>query len=618
MATIAPPPAVSESEGPEASLRATLELARPAAGRLTLATLLGAGAVGAGIGLIATSAWLISRASQHPMESTLTLAIVGVQFFGLSRGLFRYGQRLVSHDVAFRTLADLRMRAYARLEALAPAGLPAFRRGDLLSRIVSDIDSLQDLMLRVIPPFGIALIVGLATVGLMYAILPAAGLIMLAALLLAAVALTWLTGRLARRVEAREAVVRGELTAAVVDLLQGGAELRAFGALDAQLERTAGLDGELTQVAAAGARTAGVGQGATTLLSGLAMWGALAVGIAAVHGGTMNGVVLAVIALVPLAAFELLTDLPTATQALRRVRRAAARTLEVVDTPPPVSDPADPAPVPRAPATLRVDGLRVRYGETGPWVLDGLDLELAPGRKLAVVGRSGAGKSTLAEVLLRFLPYQAGSVTLDGVPIEALSGDELRRVVGLVSQDAHVFDTTLEENVRLARREASDEDLRSALRRAALLDWSDSLPDGLQTRVGHNGAEISGGQRQRLAVARTLLAGFSVLVADEPGEHLDTATADALVADLFAGTGDQAVLLITHRLAGLEAVDEVIVLEQGRAVERGTHAELLTAAGLYASMWTRETSAGQPYRVGGKSPDQGDAMRGKSDFDELR
>jgi thiol reductant ABC exporter CydC subunit len=589
MATIAPPPGVSQPEGPEAPLRDTLELARPAAGRLTAATLLGAGAVGAGIGLIATSAWLISRASQRPVESSLTLAIVGVQFFGLSRGLFRYGQRLVSHDVAFRTLADLRMRAYARLEALAPAGLPAFRRGDLLSRIVSDIDSLQDLMLRVIPPFAVALIVGLATVALMYAILPAAGLIMLAALLLAAVALTWVTGRLARSGEAREAAARGELTAAVVDLLEGGAELRAFGALEAQLRRTADLDAELTRVAAAGARTAGVGQGATTLLSGLAMWGALAVGIAAVHGGRMNGLVLAVIALVPLAAFELLTDLPTATQALRRVRRAAGRTLEVVDTPPPVGDPADPAPVPRPPATLRAQGLRARYGESGPWVLDGLDLELAPGRRLAIVGRSGAGKSTLADVLLRFLPYQAGSVTLDGVPIEALSGDELRRVVGQVSQDTHVFDTTLEENLRLARRQASDEDLRAALRRAALLEWTDSLPDGLQTRVGHNGAEISGGQRQRLAVARALLAGFPVLVADEPGEHLDTATGDALVADLLAGAGDQAVLLITHRLAGLEAVDEVIVLEDGQAVERGTHAELLVAAGVYASMWTRET-----------------------------
>ena len=229
-----------EADGEEASLAATLELARPSARRLVWASLLGAGAVGAGIGLIATSAWLISRASQRPPESALALAIVGVQFFGLSRGLFRYAQRLVAHDVAFRSLADLRVRCYERLEALAPAGVPVFARGDLLARVVHDIDSLQDLMLRVLPGFATALLVGSATVLLMWLILPAAGLVMLAALLLAAFALTWVTARLAQRVESRQAAVRGELTDAVVDLLQGAPELTAFGALERQLDRAVG------------------------------------------------------------------------------------------------------------------------------------------------------------------------------------------------------------------------------------------------------------------------------------------------------------------------------------------------------------------------------------------
>ena len=541
-----------------------------------------------------------------------------MQFFGLSRGLFRYAQRLVSHDVAFRSLADLRVRCYERLEALAPAGVPVFARGDLLARVVHDIDSLQDLMLRVIPGFAIALLVGTATVVLMWLILPVAGVIMLATLLLAATALTWLTGRLAQRVESRQAAVRGELTDAVVDLLQGAPELTAFGALEGQLDRTVALDAQLGATAAASARTAGIGQGSVTLLSGLAMWGALVAGVAAVRDGTLDGVLLAVIALVPLAAFELLTDLPTAAQALRRVRRAAGRTFQIIDTPPPVAEPVVALAVPQPPVTLRVRDLRARYLDAGPWVLDGLDLELSPGRKVAIVGRSGAGKSTLADVLLRFLPYQAGSVTIDGVEISELEGDRLRRVIGLVSQDAHVFDTTLEENLRLARREATEPDLRVALHRASLLSWTEALPAGLATPVGPNGASISGGQRQRLAVARVLLAGFPILVADEPGEHLDTPTADALVADLLATTSDQALLLITHRLAGLEAVDEVIVLEGGRAVERGTHAELLDAAGRYASMWTRETGAVRPARNGGRSPDQGDAMRDSSSFDRLR
>jgi thiol reductant ABC exporter CydC subunit len=445
----------------------------------------------------------------------------------------------------------------------------------------------------------------------MWWILPAAGLILLVALALGATSLTWLTGRLAREAESRQAAARAELTAAVVDLTQGAPELAAFGATDAQLLKAETLDAELSALAADSARTAGVGQGCATLLSGLSMWGALVVGIAAVRNGTLDGVLLATIALVPLAAFEMLTDLPTASQTLKRVRRAAGRTFSVIDADPPVVDPATPRAVPAPARELRVRGLRCRYSDTGPWVLDGLDLDLAPRRTVAVVGRSGAGKSTLAETLVRFLPYQGGSVALDGIEIEEMNGDQLRTHVGLVSQDAHVFDTTLEENLRLARRDASDAELRSALAHAALLDWIDELPEGLQTRVGPRGTSISGGQRQRLAVARALLAGFEILVADEPGEHLDTEAADALVADLLATTTDRAVLLITHRLAGLEAVDEVIVLDQGRAVERGTHADLLTLGGRYASMWERERGAPRP----ADSPDPGDAMSDTDGFD---
>lgn len=578
----------------EAPIAATLSLAHPAVGRLALASLLGAGAIGAGIGLIATSAWLISRASERPAESAVAIAIVAVQFFGLSRGLFRYGQRLVGHDVAFRALADLRTSSYERLEALAPAGLPAFRSGDLLARIVHDIDSLQDLILRVIPPFLIALVVGAGTVVLVWWILPAAGLILLAALLLAATALTWLTGRLARRSEAQQATARAHLTEAVVDLLQGAPELTAYGALGAQRRRIATADAGLGRVASSSARTAGAGQGLATLLCGLAMWGSLLVGIAAVHAGALDGVLLAVIVLIPLAAFELVTDLPTATQTLQRVRRSAARTLEVLEAAPPVIEPDHPLPLSSvaAPHVVRVRGLRTRYGSRGPWVLDGLDLDLVSGRSLAVVGRSGAGKSTLADVLLRFLPYQGGSVTLDGTPITEMCGDDYRTVIGLVSQDAHIFDTTLEENLRLARRAATTAELHLALERARLLGWTEGLPAGLSTRVGAHGAEISGGQRQRLALARALLADFPVLVIDEPGEHLDTQTADALVADLLDTTASQATLLITHRLAGLQAVDEVVVLDGGRAVERGTHDQLLALDGPYARMWLRETGAG--------------------------
>jgi len=581
---------IADEGGPEAPLRTTLAIARPAARRLALATLLGACAVAAAIGLMATSAWLISRSAQHPQESALAVAIVAVQFFALSRGLFRYAERLVGHDAAFRVLSELRVSVYERLERLAPLGIPAFRSGDLLARLIHDVDSLQDLLLRVVPPFAIALGVGAATVALMWVMLPAAGLILLIALLIAGTLVPWLTGRLAARTEARQAAQRAELTAAVVDLIEGAPELAVNGAAPEYLRRALATDAELSRIAGASARTAGIGQGLTTLCCGLAMWGALAVGVSAVSSGHLDGVLLAGLALIPLVAFELVAPLPAATQTLQRVRRATARVLEVLDTPAPVTEPAHPAPLPPPPHYLRARGLRCSYPGEERWALAGVDLDLAGGRRVAVVGPSGAGKSTLAGVLLRFLTYEGGSVTLDGVEIAELDGDDCRRVVGLVSQDTHIFDSTIEENLRLARREATVDELRTALAAARLLDWTEELPAGLQTELGERGARMSGGQRQRLAIARALLADFPLLILDEPGEHLDAQTADAIVADLLAVTRDRGTLLITHRLAGLAEVDEVIVLDQGRVLERGTHAELLALRGRYAALWQRESS----------------------------
>lgn len=578
----------SEREEPEAPLGRTLELARPAAGRLLASVLLGACAVGAAIGLIATSAWLISRAAQHPPESALGLAIVGVEFFGISRGLFRYAERLVGHDAAFRVLAELRVRVYRRLEQLAPAGLPAFRHGDLLARLVHDVDSLQDLLLRVAPPFAIAALVGAATVGAMWSILPWAGLILLATLLISASAVPWLTGYLAQRTETRQAAARADLTAAVVDLLEGSQELLAYGALDAQIARAADADSELAAVASSTSRTAGIGLALTTLLAGLAMWGALMVGVPAVRSGHLDGVLLAVIALVPLAAFELVAGLPAATQTLQRVRRAAARVFDVLDAPDPVREPVSPRHLPPPPAVLTTEDLRVRYADRAPWALDGVDLRLAPGRRVGVVGTSGAGKSTLAGVLLRFVSYQQGRVRFGHTDIDEVDGDELRTRVGMVSQEAHIFAGTLEDNLRIAKDDASNQDLMEALRVSRLTGLLESLPLGLMTVVGEDGRLISGGERQRLAIARAWLAGFEVLILDEPGEHLDTTTADAITADLLDISPEAAVLIFSHRLAGLESLDEILVLESGRVVERGRHADLLAAGGGFADLWRRE------------------------------
>jgi thiol reductant ABC exporter CydC subunit len=575
-------------------MRTAPRILAPASRRLLLSCLLGACALGAGIGLLATAAWLISRAAQHPHESALALGIVAVQFFGLSKGLARYGQRLVGHDAALRALADLRVRIYRALEPLAPSGLAAFRSGELMARFVDDVDSLQDLLVRVIAPFGVAILVGVGTVALEWAVLPAAGAIVAVALVLAATVVPWTTNRLARRTEATQAQVRGELSAAVVEAVRAAPELMAYGAMQRKLEAAQAIDARLARIARRGAVTAGIGQGLATLLPALATFGCLLVGVSAVRAGRLDVVFLAVIAIVPLAAFELASPLPAATQTLSRVRASLGRVSEVLEAEPVVVEPPRPRSLPAGPGAhaIRVRGLGCRYGDGGALALDGVDLDLSTGRRVAVVGRSGAGKSTLARVLLRLAPYQYGSVSLDGIELSELAGDACRRVVGLLSQDAHVFDTTIRANLRLARRDASDEQLREALQATRLLGWVDRLPAGLDTAVGELGERMSGGERQRLAAARVLLADFPVMVLDEPGEHLDTATADAIVADVLDAASGRAVLLITHRLAGLHAADEVIVLDGGRVVQRGTHDELAARPGVYADMWRREQGLG--------------------------
>ncbi|WP_328328851.1 MULTISPECIES: thiol reductant ABC exporter subunit CydD [unclassified Streptomyces] len=557
-------------------------------GRLLLALLLGSLALGSAIGLMATSGWLISRASQEPPVLYLMVAVTATRAFGTGRAVFRYAERLVSHDAVLRMLADLRVAVYRRLERIAPAGLSRVRRGDLLSRLVADVDALQDYWLRWLLPAAVAVVVGAVTIGFTAWLLPAAGAVLAAGLLIAGVGVPALSGLCARRAERQLAPARGVLASRVVDLLMGTAELTVAGALRGRLHSTRDADRTLTRIASRGATATALGGGLTALVCGLTVAAAAFVGVPAVHDGRLAGVELAVVMLTPLAAFEAVTGLPLAVQYRQRVRRSAERVYEVLDAPVPVQEPVRPAAAPRSPFPLEARGLTARYAGQSGYALEGVDLRLEAGRRVAVVGPSGSGKTTLAQVLLRFLDPEAGTYTLGGADTGALEGDTVRGHVGLCAQDAHIFDSSLRENLRLARSGASDGELRGALAGARLLDWVDGLPDGLDTPVGEHGAKLSGGQRQRLALARALLADFPVLVLDEPAEHLDLATADALTEDLLTATEGRTTLLITHRLRGLDAVDEVLVLDGGRVVQRGPYAELAALEGPLRRMLERE------------------------------
>ncbi|MFG2876185.1 thiol reductant ABC exporter subunit CydD [Streptomyces sp. NPDC048337] len=585
------PPASWRGAAGQHPLARVRAAARAWQGRFRLGLFLGALAVGSSVGLMAVSGWLISRASEQPPVLYLMVAVTATRAFGMGRAVFRYAERLVSHDAVLRMLADLRVSVYRRLERIAPAGLREHRRGDLLARLVADADALQDYWLRWLLPVGTAVLVGTGSVAFTAWLLPEAGAVLAVGLLAAGVGVPLVSGACARRAERRLAPARGELATRVADLLTGTAELTVAGALEDRKRRTRESDGLLTGIAARGAAANGLGSGLSALVCGLTVVAAAAAAANAVHDGRLSGVAMAVAVLTPLAAFEAVTGLPLAVQYRQRVRRSAERVYEVIDAPVPVVEPERPAAAPASPFPLRLTGLTARHPGQERDALRGLDLTLEAGRRIAVVGPSGSGKTTLAQVLLRFLDPREGTYALGGTDARTLDGDYVRAFVGLCAQDAHLFDSSVRENLRLARTGASEEELRAALAAARLLEWADGLPDGLDTLVGEHGERISGGQRQRLALARALLADFPVLVLDEPAEHLDLATADALTADLLAATEGRTTVLITHRLAGLEAVDEVLVLDRGELVQRGAYAELAAAEGPLRRLLEREREA---------------------------
>ncbi len=533
------------------SLARVAGMGRPVAGRLALSVLAGAGAAAASVGLAATSAWLISRAAQQPPVLYLLVAVTAVRAFGIGRGALRYAERLASHDAAFRVLAELRAAVYRRLIHLAPGGMADIRTGDLLARLVDDVDGLADLWLRVLLPALAAAAVVLGAVLLVGWLVPAAGLVLVASLAAVVVGAPLVALAVSRAAERAIAPARGALAAAAVDLLQGAPELLAAGAADRAVDSIRVADGRLA--AAERARAAGAGAGALVagVAAGAAVWLGLCLAIAATRAGTLDGVAIAVVALTPIAVHEVVAPLLPAARQLPSLAVAAARVTDVLDRADPVREPAAPAVLPGPPYGLRARGLRLRYPGTSRDVVTGLDLEVPAGARAIVTGPSGSGKSTLAAALLRFLDPAAGALALVGpggaVDVTSLAADDVRSCFGCCEQDPHVFDASIRENVRLARPAATDDDLAAAMARAQLAPWIASLPDGLSTPVGERGARLSAGQRQRLALARALLADAAILLLDEPTEHLDEPAARAFVADLEAAGAGRTTVVLTHR-----------------------------------------------------------------------
>jgi thiol reductant ABC exporter CydC subunit len=426
--------------------------------------------------------------------------------------------------------------------------------------MVADVDSLQNLYLRALQPPVVALLAGALSVGAAAAVLPAAGLVLAAGLLVGGLAVPAVSGWVGVRAGRRQAAARGALTAELVDAMRAAPELVAFGSQASALERIRGADSALVGVARRDAVATGIGDGLGLLVSGLTVAGVLAVAATASVDGRLDRVLVALLALLALASFEAVTPLPAAARELTATLAAGRRILEVTERDAAVSDPARPAAAPVWPFDITLDHVSARYPDQPRCAVDGVSLRLGAGERIALVGPSGAGKTTVVNLLLRFLDPEQGRVTLGGRDLREFRQEDVRRAISVAGQESHLFSASIANNLRIARPEASADEIEQALRRARIWDWVEALPDGVGTLVGEEGRELSGGQRQRIVLARALLAGSPVLVLDEPTAHLDPETARDLVDDVFAATAGRTLLLITHRDEGLDLVDRVIEL----------------------------------------------------------
>lgn len=566
-----------------------LLLFQPHYRRMGLGTFLGWLSVMASVGLLALSGWFISAAAFAGLSLGTAYLFnffypsIGVRLFAFTRTLSRYAERIVIHDATFRMLATLRLWFYRKIEPLAPARLMQYRSTDILNRIVADIETLDNLYVRVLSPSITASLTTIAVV-LFLAIFDVwiAGTTLLF-LLISGIALPLATTRSGADMGRQLTLGTARIRMLAVEGIQGLSELMVFNAWNRQINALEKESNALIRIQGRMSHIRGLSMAATTLLTGLATLSCIYIGVHQVALGLLDGANLALVGFAVLASFEALSPLPAAYQYLGQTKKAAERLLEIVHAPPFVIFP-DISSAPMERFHIQFNSVDFHYGDSDPWVLEEFSLRVEQGRRVAILGETGAGKSTLFHLLVRFWNPIKGRIQIGGHDLKTFSESDLRQTIGVVSQQTHLFQTTLRENLLMARPRADEAELNTALEKAQLLNWVKTLPRGLDSWIGEAGSGLSGGQARRLCLARMFLQDAPIWVLDEPTEGLDKLTERKVMQALFQAARNHTLLVITHRTSDLEQFDDIILMERGRIVDQGKHDALLRTSKRYAEL----------------------------------
>lgn len=560
-------------ENPDQSINRLWGVVKPDWARGVSSVLLAVFALICAVGLIATSGWLISRAWQQPPLAYLSLAIVGVRAFGIGKGSFKYFERLVSHSNALRGLTSLRIALVDRIAVVAPVGTAKLRSGDAMRRLITDVDNVSEYGLRVALPRRAAAVTVIAVVAFAAILQPFAAVVLLIGLLVAGIVAPMASARAARQNAAREAGIQGRLAATLNWQFRALGEITSANAQPRMIETVVQLDQQIRESEKKSATALGLANAIGIAAQGFALIGVILVCVPAVRAGQLdNGVYLATMVLLPLVAFESVVGLTGASLALAKSQASATRLTDILDQPDPVpttgaargeaSVGATKLQLQRlscAASSLEIRDLTIKWPGSSVAAVANCSFEIAPNSITALAGPSGVGKSTIAAALVRFIPY-AGKIRLNGIELDQLDPDLVRKHIVLSDQQTYIFNNTIAENVRLAKPEASDQEIMAALELVGAGQWVDSLPQGIHTTAGQFGTQLSGGQKQRIALARIELAQPQVAIFDEPTAHLDRDSASEILDVIVARARSRTTLLISHSREEISRADSIVTL----------------------------------------------------------